>query len=73
MNSDIKKDQLKLGENLKEIREKRKMTQAEVAKIAKINVNYYARIERGGENPSLEVLRGLVAAFKVKSKEILPF
>lgn len=38
-----------------------------------ISANYYARIERGEENPSFEILKGLTAALKVKSSEILPF
>lgn len=49
------------------------MTQAEVAHKAGITINYYARIERGEENPSFEVLRGLASALRVKSSEILPF
>lgn len=49
------------------------MTQAEVATKANITINYYTRIERGEENPSLEVIKGLTTALKVKSSEILPF
>lgn len=35
--------------------------------------NYYARIERGEENPSFEVIKGLTAALKIKSSDFLPF
>ena len=35
--------------------------------------NYYARIERGEENPSLEVLKGLATALKVRASDFLPF
>ena len=73
MVSSIKSDQVKLGKNLKEVREKKKMTQAEVAKLADITINYYARIERGEENPTFEVLKGLTTALKIKSSDILPF
>lgn len=73
MNADIKNDQMKFGKNLKEIREKRDMTQAEVATKASITINYYARIERGEENPSLEVIKGLCIALKINSSSILPF
>lgn len=73
MNLNIKNDQMKFGKNLKEIREKRDMTQAEVATKAGITINYYARIERGEENPSLEVIKGLCIALKINSSSILPF
>lgn len=49
------------------------MTQADVATKANITINYYARIERGKENPSFEVLKGLTTALKVKSSDILSF
>ena len=35
--------------------------------------NYYARIERGEENPSYEVLEKIIKALKVKSSEVFPF
>ena len=38
-----------------------------------ITINYHARIERGEENPSFEVIKGLLNALKIKSSEILPF
>lgn len=41
-----------LGNKLKEARKKVGLTQAEVAEV---NTNYYARIERGEENPSFEM------------------
>lgn len=69
----INKDKKIMGQKLKEIRQRKIMTQAEVATKANITINYYARIERGEENPSLEVLKGLVKALKIKSSDILPF
>lgn len=73
MTTTISKDKQIMGQKLKQIREKKNMTQADVATKANITINYYARIERGEENPSLEVLKGLTIALKVKSSEILPF
>lgn len=69
----ISKDKKLMGQKLKQIRETKKMTQADVATKANITINYYARIERGEENPSFEILKGLTTALKVKSSEILPF
>lgn len=65
--------QKQLGENIKKIRLKLGMTQAQVAKKAGIHVNYMARIERGEENPTTEVLEAIVKALGVKSSQILPF
>lgn len=73
MKTNIEKDKKILGQKLKTIREKKNMTQADVALKSGITINYYARIERGEENPSFEVLKGLVTSLKIKSSEILPF
>ncbi len=43
------------------------MTQSEVAQAAGIHVNYYARIERGEENPTFEVLHKLKKVLKMES------
>lgn len=45
------KSRKELGEKLRQVREHAGLTQAEVAEKADIHVNYYARIERGEENP----------------------
>jgi transcriptional regulator with XRE-family HTH domain len=63
----------KIGKNLKQLRKEMKLTQVQLAKKAGISSNYYARIERDEENPSLEVLKELSKALKVKSSEILDF
>lgn len=73
MKRNFNKDKKIMGLNLKQIREKKNMTQADVAIKANITINYYARIERGEENPSFEILKGLITALKVKSSDFLPF
>lgn len=67
------KTQATVGKKLKSAREKKEMTQADVATKADININYYARIERGEENPSMDILQRIIKALKVKSSDILPF
>lgn len=62
-----------IGKNLKKLRQERQLTQAELAKKAGINTNYYARIERDEETPSLETLKKLTKILKVKSSDILSF
>ncbi len=63
-NENIFKD---LGNKLKHAREKAKLTQAEVAERAGIHVNYYARVERGEENPTYEILIKIKKALKIES------
>jgi transcriptional regulator with XRE-family HTH domain len=65
--------QIQLGKNIKKARKKADLTQAEVAEKAEIHVNYFARIERGEENPSIDIIEKIANALKVKSSEILPF
>jgi transcriptional regulator with XRE-family HTH domain len=65
--------QKQLGTNLRKIREKNGLTQAQVAEKANIHVNFYARIERGEENPSYETLEKIAKALKTKSSEMFPF
>ena len=65
--------QIKFGKNIRIARKKTEHTQQQVADKAKMHVNYYARIERGGENPSYEALEKIVKALGIKSSEVLPF
>ena len=67
MDTKIRKE---LGNKLKNAREKAKLTQANVADAADMHVNYYARIERGEENPSYEILHGILKALKLNSLEL---
>lgn len=59
--------QKQIVKNLKRLRRKAGMSQAQVAEKAEIHVNYYARIERGETNPSLETLEAIAKALKVKA------
>jgi transcriptional regulator with XRE-family HTH domain len=63
----------KIGNKLRMARKKLNLKQSDVAKKADISVNYYARIERDEENPTLETIKKLCQALKVKSTDILPF
>ena len=62
-----------LGKNIKKARKKVGLTQAQAAEKAGIHTNYFARVERGEENPSFEILEKIAKALKIKSSEILPF
>lgn len=54
---DSTKFRQEVGKRIKTIREKSKMTQAEVAKKAGLNINYFAVIERGEVTTSSEKLK----------------
>ena len=58
------------GKRIKEIREKANLTQAQVAKKAKINVNYFAVIERGEVTTSSEKLQRIADALSIDLSEI---
>jgi len=59
-----------LGGRLKSARESAKLTQAEVAKAAGLNANYYAQIERGEINTSYEKLQAITKVLGIKSLDM---
>ncbi len=63
----------KIGKKLKDARKKLGLKQSDVAEKADISVNYYARIERNEENPTLETLERVLKALKLKSSDVLAF
>ena len=64
---------IKVGKRLKNRRKELDMTQVEVAEKADISVNYYARVERGEVNPSLDIFKSILKALKTNSSRILDF
>jgi transcriptional regulator with XRE-family HTH domain len=65
--------QKQFGRKLKKTRLDQEMTQVDLAVKAGISTNYYARIERGEVNPSIDVFEDIVKALKVKSSKIIDF
>jgi len=61
-----------VGENIKVMRAKRKMSQAELAFAAKINQSYLSRIENGTVNVSAIKLYIMAATMKCSVVELLP-
>jgi transcriptional regulator with XRE-family HTH domain len=70
MNSNEKKKFEKLGNKLREAREKAGLTQLELAKRADINANYYAVVERGEGNLSYEKLERILKVLNIKSLDV---
>jgi transcriptional regulator with XRE-family HTH domain len=65
--------QAKFGQNIRKARTKAGLTQEQLAERAGLHANFYARVERGEENPSYETIEKIVKALKVKSSEVMPF
>lgn len=72
-NSIDQKTRLEIGANLKKIREGKVLTQSDISHEAGVNLNYYARIERGEVNFSIDIFRKIVKALSIKASEVLPF
>ncbi len=72
VNLDIR-SQEEFGKRLRSAREKRNLSQEQVADQVGISVSYYAGMERGEENPTLAVVRTICKVLRVKSSDILPF
>lgn len=56
----------KLAAQLKEARDKKDLTQGQVAKLAKVTETFYAMTERGESNPSLAKLNRVLKALGLK-------
>lgn len=62
-----------ISENLSRIRKEQRYTQRELAELAGLNSNYYAKVERGDGMPSLKTIHKLAKALKVTATEIVGF
>jgi transcriptional regulator with XRE-family HTH domain len=67
------KSQKAFGKKLRSVREDKKLSQEEVARLSKISTTHYAGIERGEEKPTFSVIESICKALQVKSSEVLPF
>ena len=63
----------KVAKAIRSIRIAKQLTQVQVAEKAKINTNYYAKVERGEMKPSVEVYERIARALKVTAGDIFPF
>ncbi len=55
-----------LAAQIKEAREKKELTQLQVAKLAKVTETFYAMTERGEANPSFAKLERILKALGLK-------
>lgn len=62
-----------ISANLLKIRKQQRYTQRELAKLAGLNPNYYAKVERGEGMPSLKTIHKLAKALNVTATDIVGF
>ena len=60
-----------LAMNLKRVRQRRGMTQAELARKARVSLPYVGRLEIGRHDPKLSTLRRLAKALGVSVGELV--
>lgn len=63
----------KIPLNLSTIRKQQRYTQKEVAVIAGLNPNYYAKVERGDGTPSLKTLYKIAKSLHVSITDIVGY
>jgi len=62
-----------IGRRIKELRKSKGLSQEELAEKADTSPNYLSRMERGTENPTLDMLIKLSNAFEVEMWEMFDF
>ncbi|WP_191556426.1 helix-turn-helix domain-containing protein [Metabacillus idriensis] len=60
-----------LGENLKSLRKKAKLTQTQLSEKANISRSYLADVERDRYNPSVSTLNSIAAALGISISELI--
>jgi len=61
----------KLGENLRRLRLKKKLSQGDLSKKLNVNRAYISNIENGRMNPTLSTLEKIAGALGISSSELL--
>lgn len=62
------------GEHLRELREKRDLSQVRLSELSGLNRNYVGDVERGKRNPCLDNILKLADALNVNASELFrPF
>ncbi len=61
-----------LGLKIKEIRQKRRMSQEELSFESELHRTYISDIERGNRNVSIKNIEKIARALKVSIKELMP-
>jgi len=60
-----------LGQNMKRIRAKKKMSQGDIARALDVDRGYISNIENGKKNPTIATIQKLANALGVSADELL--
>ena len=63
----------KVSKNLSQLRKQYRYTQKDLADMAGLNLNYYAKVERGESVPSLKTVMKLAKVLKVSATDVVGF
>ena len=61
----------KLGQNMKRIRAKKKMSQGDIARALEVDRGYISNIENGKKNPTIATVAKIANALGVSADELL--
>ena len=61
----------KLGDNMKRIRTRKKMSQGDIARALEVDRGYISNIENGKKNPTLATIKKLADALNISADELL--
>lgn len=61
----------KLGENMRRIREEKKMSQGDICRALDFDRSHVSNIENGKQNPTLDTIEKIAKALNVSIKELL--
>lgn len=62
---------VQLGQNMKRIRAKKKMSQGDIARALEVDRGYISNIENGKKNPTIATIQKLANALGVSADELL--
>ena len=62
---------IKLGENIRRIREEKGMTQIELCRKLKVDRAYMSNVENGKKNPTLSTIEKIAKALGVSLEELM--
>ena len=68
MSTDIR---VRLGNRVRDLRQKRGLTQVELAEMLGVDRSYLSEIETGKKDPSLRVLKTIADGFKLSLAQLL--
>ncbi len=67
----MKTSSIKLGKNIKRIRERKKMSQGDICRAVELDRAQMSNIESGKGNPTLATIEKIAQALGVSSDELL--